>query len=187
MSDSNKGEIALERSDVLLPFSQSERSLIYLVRRIAFLTLYAANMASFGLFVYLVAPITSLLAFNDIRFWRHIHRFHKLSYRMFAHAIALLTNRPYSKAFRIDWLDPPRDAPDRSKVEVRPDWQALYGESCGDCVHCCERIRCNLIDREHGGCMLYGSFFWRYFTCGPFPHNQLQIEYYQCPKWQERR
>lgn len=186
MNDTNKAELALEQGHVILPLRQSQRSLAYLAKRVAFLMLYAVNMATLGLFVYLVAPVTSLLAFNDIRFWRHIHQFHKLSYRMFTHTIALITNPTYSRAFRLAWLDAPRDAPDRSEVEVKQAWKLEHGESCDGCVHCCERIGCNLIDHERGGCMLYGSFFWRYFTCGPFPQNQFQIDYYQCPKWKAR-
>lgn len=178
-------ELSAEPCDVVFPVSRPERKLIYLIRRIVFLVLYVINIGTFGLLNYAIAPISSKVFFNDIRFWRHLHKFHKLNYRVFTHTKELFTNRDYSKAFKISWLDAPRNSPDLTKVMIKDEWRVEHGESCDGCVHCCERIQCNLIDYERRGCMLYGSFFWRYFTCGPFPNNQLQIDYYQCKKWKE--
>lgn len=183
MSNASNAKIALKQYNILIPERKMAQSLLYLARRVGFLILYVATFATFGLVLYLVAPLTSACFFNDWRFWRHIHKFHRLVYRMFTHTISLITQPSYAQAFHLPWMDAPRDAPDLSRVAVSESWKAAHGESCDGCVACCERIGCNLIDREAGGCMVYGSFFWRYFTCGRFPANQMQIDFYQCKKW----
>jgi len=161
-----------------------ESSISHLFPRLGFISLYVLNLLTLGLLSYLLAPFTSLLFFDDLRFWRHWHKFHKLTLRSMHHTLALLRQSEYSQVFHVPWFKAPRMSPDRTRLRVRPEWLRLHGEHCDGCTTCCERIDCTLIDPDVKGCMVYGSFFWKYFTCGPFPENRRQIDYYGCEKWQ---
>ena len=136
-----------------------------------------------GTGLYLFAPLTSYIFFNDWRFWRHLGKFHRVILAGIRLYVMVLTNENnYRNAFALEFTSPPGNGPDRNKVRIHPSWQ--HGESCGSCSSCCRQLRCPLLDKEKGLCLVYGSLIWRYFNCGTYPSSQQEIDYFNCRKWQ---
>lgn len=145
--------------------------------------LFAAFLCvvTLGSALYLFAPLTSYVCFNDWRFWRHIHKFSHLIHAGAHLAWLWLSNfKNYRSVFAISLFVPPSATPHKNKVRIREDWQ--HGESCGDCHYCCGKLRCPLV--KDGLCAIYGSLIWQYFNCGKYPSTQKEIDYFQCPKWE---
>lgn len=84
--------------------------------------------------------------------------------------------------FSIPLTAPPMKQPDTSIIELAATWDSEEDE-CRGCSRCCLKIGCGLFDHKKGICMGYDSFYWRYFNCGRYPATQIQINYYECPKW----
>ena len=159
----------------------------YAIPRFAFMGLYSFNIMTCGTLIFFFAPLTSYLFFNDSRFWIYLKYFPKINRANFKNLFSLLKNSEHRDVFKVRWTGKPRLSPDPERISIRNEWRKKNGDSCNGCVACCEHIGCPLIDYEKKGCLVYGSFFWKYFTCGSFPLNQEQIEFYGCKKWQERR
>ena len=136
-----------------------------------------------GTALYLFAPLASYIFFDDWRFWRHLGKFHRVIQAGIRLYVLVFTNEnDYRNAFSLSFTSPPGTSPDRNRVRINPSW--AHGESCGSCSQCCQQLRCPLLDKEKGLCMVYGSLIWRYFNCGTYPFSQKEINYFNCPKWQ---
>ena len=181
--DSGSEEAVIE-TETGIDITEPEDSIRYAATRLVFVIGYFLNILTFGLTAYIFAPMVSYLFFGDIRFWRQIHKFHRLTISSYRHLFTLFRDRDYGDAFHLRWTVPPRSAPDLDKVSVKDSWMSKNGPSCNGCISCCELIKCELIDKENAGCLVYDTPYWRYFNCGRFPENQRQIDYFRCTKWQ---
>jgi hypothetical protein len=151
--------------------------------RILFLLSMSLSMLSFGLLVFPLGPLFSWYFYRDFRFWRCYRRVFPsvfLGYRVLLDWIRFPS---YRGAFMVSLTDPPVDSTDLTKVRVRSDWPIADG-TCNGCTKCCAMRGCTLLDRENGKCLVYGSFYWKYFSCGRYPSTLYQIEYYSCEKWE---
>jgi len=131
---------------------------------------------------YLTAPLFSHLFFGDWRFWRYVNPGTRLFFYAWRWLVPVLRGENGGFMFSVPLTAPPWSAPDPKIAAIRPQWD--HGESCGDCVQCCDKIGCPILDRKAGKCRGYESFYWRYFNCGRFPTRQSEIDYYGCPKWE---
>jgi hypothetical protein len=172
-------------ADALTPIETAKNSWVFLARRAVFVGMCFINGLTLGVAAYVMFPLTSYLLFGDLKFWKHIRHFHKLTLTSYHLFFSLLGQPHYSEVFQIGWSAPPRMTPDLSKMTLSRRWAEEKGASCSGCITCCVIPGCNLIERKSNNCLLYGSFFWKYFRCGSFPENQRQAEYYQCEKWRQ--
>lgn len=178
------GEFCLFRR-FLEPFAgkmtNTAKKLKWAAVRLMVYMLAAPVFLSCGTFLYLVAPLTSYVFFSDVRFWRNIKNFHRIFFSLirFLECSALSHENGYY--ISLPFFAPPRLSPDSTTVKISAEWP--HSElDCGQCSSCCEKFRCSLLDKEKK-CMSYGSIYWRYFNCGRFPENRLQLKFYKCPKW----
>jgi hypothetical protein len=147
--------------------------------RMAFLTYIGFSLFSV-VGGFLTAPLVIWSFFDDWRFWRHFRRAAALyphGWRLLGQTLrgerTILCGVPLTSA--------PQSAPSPEAAVLSPTWP--HGSSCGPCNHCCQLLRCPVLDLSSIGCSGYNSFFWRYFNCGRYPSSQREIESYGCPKW----
>jgi hypothetical protein len=156
------------------------------------LMVVAATLAvvTFGLSAIVLAPLYAWLLHGDWRFWRHAHRFPRLTLEAARVALRMATDPAYRGMTATlslkDWVSPPMMGPDLALVKVRGDWPHAKN-TCGTCGKCCLKIKCPLFDPVTHFCGAYASPFWRYFPCGRYPATPAQIDYYGCPKWEMRK
>ena len=128
------------------------------------------------------APLLTHLFFRDWRFWKYF----KQSWGLFFHAWQLMPLVAKGEnggfMFNVPLTAPPLTSPDLTLSAIRSDWKA--GKSCGDCMRCCDKISCPLLDKKTTLCAGYDSPFWRFFNCGWFPTTHSELSYYACPKWE---
>ncbi len=133
----------------------------------------------------LTYPLVTYLMFRDWRFWRYIKYAVPLYFFLVRCAWLLLTQGGhYGFLFSVPLTAPPVTLPDRRVVRLQESWR--HGSSCGDCIRCCAKIDCPVVDPEKHICTGFDSPYWRYFNCGRFPITQRQLDYYACPKWELR-
>jgi len=148
--------------------------------RLCFIGLLTLGVTT-GVGLYLLAPLFSYYFFGTLRFWKYGH----MGPRLIVYAYSMAMN--YLKGEftpSVSLTAPPMTGPDPSLVQINPAWE--NGESCadcGNCCKCCKKLRCPLQEKDHGQCLGYGSFYWRYFNCGRYPASQRDIDRYECPKW----
>ena len=130
---------------------------------------------------WITAPLMSYLFLGDWRFWRHLRLGFRLWLHMFKFLGPLIRWENKGFMFSLPLAAPPFTAPNRAIVQLSSSWE--YGNSCGGCSRCCDKIACPILDKERKLCTGYNSFFWRHFNCGRFPSEQREINYYGCPKW----
>jgi hypothetical protein len=131
-----------------------------------------------GLFSY---PLFTTLFLDDYRFWRYCNLIPRLYLHLLHSLCRMIRGGTSGFLFSVPLAAPPSTEPDLDRVILNPSWP--HGKSCGSCTHCCDVIRCPLVDHKNRGCMAYDSIYWRYFNCGRFPSTNKQLEYYGCPKW----
>jgi hypothetical protein len=157
--------------------------LYWAASRLLFLLLVIVGVLTGGLLIFAAGPLYSWYFLGDWRFGRYrrlVLPTVMLAYRMFADWIQ---EPAYRSSFFPSIMAPPRSAPDPSLVQVRPDWSQA-DSSCNGCVQCCLMRACPMMDKGRKMCLGFNSFYWRYFNCGRYPESLLQIEYYNCPKWE---
>jgi hypothetical protein len=136
-----------------------------------------------GLFIYIIAPYSSYIFFNDIAFWKYHKYFPKIIVQLYRIIFLWVFDSKYRRMYAQPLTAPPSMGPDRTRVRLSDEWK--HNEyDCSSCINCCIKIKCPLIDYESNKCLSYNTFYWRYFSCGRFPVSQRQIDYYDCPKWE---
>ncbi|AET69948.1 hypothetical protein Desor_4542 [Desulfosporosinus orientis DSM 765] len=135
-----------------------------------------------GLSIYVVAPYTSYMFFNDLAFWKYLKYYHKLIVQLYRIMGFWLFDPKYREMYTQPLTSPPSLGPDRRKIKLSAHWQKADND-CGNCINCCIKIKCPLIDHQRKLCLSYNTVYWRYFSCGCYPASQKQIDYYECPKW----
>jgi hypothetical protein len=135
---------------------------------------------SFGLSLLLLLPLyKSAFApeakYGELSFfpiWAHIY---KMIWRS-------LTDKSYRDMFSSGIADPPILHNDLTRVRVRESWKGS-NNNCDACENsCCAQIKCPMLVGKR--CLAYRSIFFGYCYCGRHPENQLQIDRYNCPKWE---
>jgi hypothetical protein len=118
------------------------------------------------------APRSTYKELSFFPVWAHIY---KMIWRS-------LTDKSYRDMFSSKITDPPILHNDLSKVQIKESWQGA-DDNCDACENsCCAQIKCPmLVDNR---CLSYGSLFFGYCYCGRHPENQLQMDRYNCPKWE---
>ncbi len=139
---------------------------------------------TFGLFALLLAPLSTYCFFNDLRFWKYFRYFFPMAITCWRLAFLWLSSDAYRNEFSISLTAPPMSSPDLNIVKIKDTWNAGIFD-CNQCGKCCQILKCPLQDSRNL-CRAYNSFFWRYFSCGRYPINKQQIEFYDCPKWEMR-
>jgi hypothetical protein len=150
------------------------------------LLFYIAVMLSLltgGLLCYLLAPLFSYCFLNNLHFIRNHKYIFPLIKTGWNWVFTWISSREYRQVFSVPLTAPPLTTPDLTYVKVSEQWNEGTFD-CNQCIRCCIKIDCPLIDRESNGCLSYNSFYWRYFACGRYPRTQYQIDYYNCPKWE---
>ncbi|HHW47616.1 MAG TPA: hypothetical protein GXX14_03245 [Clostridiaceae bacterium] len=155
----------------------------YAVYRIIFIIFAAVTILTFGIGGLLLVPLFSYYFFNDLKFWKYFRYYFPMVMACWRLAFLWLTSEAYRGEFSISLTAPPRTSPDLNIVKIRDSWKAGAFD-CNQCTKCCQAIACPLLDTTNNLCRSYNSFFWRYFSCGRYPINKQQIEYYNCPKWE---
>lgn len=155
--------------------------------RAGLFVLFLLNLLIAVLAIGLYSPVgllTSYCFFNDFRFWRYSRYYFPLVVFTFR----MLWEKGQGKRYQFMlWgrglTTPPQSGPDLTRFRrVNPLEDGENG--CFPCIKCCKKITCPLLDRDQKQCLAYGSLFWRYFNCGPFPFNSQQLEYYECQRWE---
>lgn len=149
-------------------------------------SIVAANLLSFGTFLYVIAPYTSYFFFNDLRFWRHLGYYHKYFLYSASYLWGLLRRKRELIKTVLPLTSPPMNHPDPALFRISRDWR-LPSDSCGDCNRCCTFIvKCCFLDTSRNKCVSYGSLFWKYFNCGRFPSSKAMLDCCGCPKFEAR-
>ncbi|HHV96177.1 MAG TPA: hypothetical protein GXX37_06840 [Clostridiaceae bacterium] len=157
----------------------------YAFYRILFLIFAVLASLTFGLFAFLIVPLSSYYLFNDFKFWKYTKYFFPMVKAFWRFVRIWLTSKAYRKEFSLSLTAPPMSSPDLTIVKVRSTWNAdIY--DCNQCTKCCQVLKCPLLDTTNNLCRSYNSFFWRYFACGRYPVSKEQIDFYNCPKWEMR-
>ncbi|SFH03484.1 hypothetical protein SAMN05660649_03591 [Desulfotomaculum arcticum] len=138
-----------------------------------------------GLFIYIAAPYSSFVFFNDPAFWKYHKYFPKLIVQLYRLILLWMFDPHYRGMYAQPLTAPPSSGPDPARVKLSAEWKNNQHD-CARCINCCIKINCPLLDYEGKKCLVYNSLYWRYFSCGRFPVSQRQIDYYQCPKWEMR-
>ena len=151
--------------------------------RLYFYFLFLLFFITGGLAIVLLAPLYKAAfapnvpysSFNAFALRKHLYKIMRRS----------LSDKNYRSMYSTKLSDPPKIHTDQSKVRIKESWGGEES-NCDICkAACCEQLQCPLLG-EQGRCQSYGSLFWGYFYCGRYPENQSQIDYYDCPKWEER-
>jgi hypothetical protein len=121
--------------------------------------------------------------FHDLNCFKHYRHFYAITACGWKMVLAWIRDPDYRNMFAIPLVAPPMMAADLSRVRVRATWPKDTG-ACNGCAQCCTQRFCPLLDTKTNRCRSYGSFYWRYFNCGRYPERLLQIEYYECEKWE---
>ena len=134
-----------------------------------------------GLVMFPLAPLfkrafAPAAAYKDLRIfaiWAHVYR---VIWRS-------LTDKSYRDMFASKYTDPPIWGNNARHVRIKESWRGS-AENCDACeLSCCAQIKCPMLDAR-GRCLSYGSIFFGYMYCGRHPENQLQMDRYNCPKWE---
>jgi len=151
--------------------------------RIAFYIYIVLIMASFGLFGFLTAPIATRIFFNSYDPRPYLKYFIPMLLQGYKLFFMLLKDRKYKFMLSVPLTDPPLKSPDRNIVKLAGNW--VHEENtCYQCIRCCDKIKCPLLNLKEGTCVSYNSFYWNYFLCGRYPITQQHVDYYECPKWE---
>jgi len=127
------------------------------------------------------SPLITYLFWGDHRFWRYVHLAPKLFPFLIRSLHLIIRGGTGGFLFSVPLTTHPATGPDLDRVQLNPAWP--YTNSCGPCTHCCDMIKCPLVDHTRSCCMGYNSLFWRYFNYGRFPTTKKQLDYYGCQKW----
>jgi len=152
------------------------------VLRLLFLILIFLVTISGGAVLYILGPIFTYALFRDFNHLKYRHYFWPMAAIFWKGFMKWLTDKDYREAFVIPLTSPPMNAPDPNRVKLAEDWKGDPND-CGGCVNCCEQLRCPLLDKKSRLCPSYGSFYWRYFSCGRYPVSNAHARYYDCKKW----
>ncbi len=152
--------------------------------RIWFYVLVLLLLLTGGLSIIPLYPLYAWLFLNELRISRNKKFIFPIIRTAYELVYDLLLNRAYKSSFPVQFVAPPRMAPDADKVSIRADWP-IAGGGCNGCSKCCSKRKCPFLNENHQ-CAAYGSLYWRYFNCGRYPENQQQIDYFECPKWEMR-
>ncbi len=157
---------------------------LWAAARLGYHAFVIAGMMTGGLFFFLVAPVSSWVFLGTWRFWRYWPVYPGLIAQPYKLLRRLLRDpRAYAFDFSVPLTAPPLHGPAGGGFRLQASW-AHGAIGCHGCARCCEYLGCPLLDRESRQCLSFGSFHWRYFTCGAFPAGQTDISRYQCPKWE---
>lgn len=154
----------------------------WLVQRFAFSLMLLSSMMSLGLTSYVLAPLYSYYLFGNYKIHKNHKYFIPLTLACWRTAYLWLTDEHYRHMFTLPLSEPPLVAPDPKRAIISEEWTANAGD-CNQCVQCCLKIKCPLLDKEKRLCLSYNTLHWRYFNCGRYPVSQKQLNYYECPKW----
>ncbi|KUO73211.1 MAG: hypothetical protein APF81_13920 [Desulfosporosinus sp. BRH_c37] len=143
----------------------------------------AMTILTGGLFIYIMAPYTSYMFFNDLAFWKYLKYYPGLIRQLYRIIAFWIFDPNYRGMYAQPLTSPPSIGPDRNKIKLSAEWQKEEND-CGNCINCCIKIKCPLIDHDRNLCLSYNTVYWRYFSCGCYPVSQQQIDYYDCPKWE---
>lgn len=155
------------------------------IQRIFFCTIIIAGMFSIGLAFYLVFPITSYYLLGNFQIRKNHKYFIPVAIYCWRMLIHWLKDKEYREMFSLPLFSPPLTSPDQTKFQLADHWEN-NGFDCDQCIKCCLKIDCPLLDKKNKRCLSYNSLHWRYFNCGPYPVSQKQIDYFQCTKWVKR-
>ncbi len=153
--------------------------------RLGVYVLGISTMLTFGIMMYLLAPISSYYLFGNLQIRKNHRYFIPFALSIWRTFFVWLTDKGYRDMFCLPLATAPRSAPDQTIIQLTNTWQDEAGD-CGQCVRCCLKVKCPLLDHKTGFCLSYKTLHWRYFNCGRYPFTQKQIEYYACPKWELR-
>ena len=158
-------------------------TLKHLSIRVYLYFLFILYIATFGLSMFLLAPLYKAAIapnarwrdLNPIKIWPHVYR---VIWRS-------LSNKAYRDMYPSRLWDPPKWRNDPAHVRVKASWEGSL-DNCDACQWtCCDQIYCPMID-DKGRCLSYGSWYFGYLYCGRHPENQAQMDLYNCPKWEVR-
>lgn len=136
-----------------------------------------------GLTAYALGPLFSWYFFSDLNCTKYYKYIHPVMAAFLRYVCRGFRDSEYRKEFSVSLFDPPLVSPSADALRIKKSWQGPV-ENCDGCADCCKRIRCPLLDAQSNHCLSYGSFYWRFFSCGRYPVNRFQAAYYECPKWE---
>ena len=151
--------------------------------RIIFIFCIILIIPTLGLSLIVFAPAYTWFFFRERKFLKYSRYWIPGCIQVIDHFTRIFSNGRYRVMFRVKLTDPIRSTPDLGILRLSKSWQGNL-ENCNGCISCCNQLGCIFLDREKKQCVIYGSFFWKYFNCGRYPSNQFQIDYYNCPKWE---
>jgi len=151
--------------------------------RVIFIVCSFSTIFSLGLTGYILAPLFSWYFFNDLNIIKHRKWVYPIFFSFSKYLFRSILDSNYKEAFSIKLSSPPLLSPALYNLTLNKSWEGNY-EDCNGCVKCCAKLGCVFLEKNNKNCLIYGSFFWRYFNCGRFPENEKQIKYYNCPKWE---
>jgi hypothetical protein len=160
------------------------RALRWALFRMMSYSIVAINLLSCGTFLYVIAPYTSYFFFNDLRFWKYLHFYHRYTIFSLVYIYRLVRYKNELVKTVLPLTSPPMDHPDPALFRISDNWK-LPADSCGDCNNCCTYIvRCCFLDESQRKCVSYGSLFWKFFNCGRFPNTKDMLRYCDCRKYE---
>ena len=152
--------------------------------RIVSYLIVAANMLTFGFFLYVIGPYTSYFFFGDFRFWKYLSYFHKYYFYSISYFKSLALQDGAFVLFHLPMTSPPMDSPDPQVFRLTKEWNGS-ADTCGECSNCCNFLtECCFYDKSQKRCLCYGTLFWRFFNCGRFPFSKEQLDYFECTKFE---
>jgi len=147
----------------------------------AFFALIA--IGSGGLICYSLGPLYSWFFFNDFNCLRYRKYIYPIIFAYIRFFKRCINDSKYHKMFSVPFSAPPFISPVINNLRIKDTWTGASYD-CNGCIDCCRKIKCPLLDVINKKCLSYGSFYWQFFSCGRYPVNKYQIEYYNCPKWE---
>ena len=160
------------------------KQLVWALFRIFSYAIVVINILTFGVFLYLIAPYTSYFFFNDLRFWKYLHFYHRYYVYSLKYIHELIWHKQSLIRDVLPLTSPPMDRPDPNRFHVSKNWRGP-ADSCGDCNRCCTFVTpCCFLDKTDKKCLCYGSLFWKFFNCGRFPSSREILLYCGCPKFE---
>ncbi len=168
---------------VIGPFSKMLLKIKYAILRFLFAFFSVSAVLSGGLTAYLFGPLFSWYFFSDLNCTKYYKYIHPVIFAYLRFLFRSMRDSEYGKGFAVPFTATPRVSPSAEALRIKGSWTGPL-ENCDGCIDCCEKVRCPLLDTEKNNCLSYGSFYWKYFSCGRYPVNRFQAAYYECPKWE---
>ena len=155
----------------------------WIILRALFAFFSVGVILSGGLAAFLLGPLYSWYFFQDFNCTKYYKYIYPIIYAYLRFVFRSIEDHEYRKGFSVPLSDPPRVSPSAEALQIKGSWTGPV-EDCDGCIDCCRKVECPLLDTVNNNCLSYGSFYWKFFSCGRYPVNRFQAAYYECPKWE---